>query len=92
MRARILILVSTIALGGVACTRSLDTQGLEEQIATQLQEEGGPPVSGVTCPEDIEVEAGSTFDCTATGDGVEWTIRVTQLDDDGKVEFDIVAA
>jgi hypothetical protein len=89
LRARILILASMIALTG-ACTRSLDTQGLEDQIVTELQDAGGPPVSGVTCPDDGEVETGSTFDCIATGEGVEWTVRVTQLDDDGNVEFEIV--
>ena len=89
LRARILILASMVALTG-ACTRSLDTQGLEDQIVTELQDAGGPPVSEVTCPDDIEVEAGATFECIATGEGVEWTVRVTQLDDDGNVEFEIV--
>jgi hypothetical protein len=91
VRARIVFLASLIALSGVACTRSLDTQGLEEQIAADLEAGGGPTVNEVTCPDDVEVESGGTFECTATGEGVEWRISVTQLDDDGRVEFQIVA-
>ncbi len=90
MRARVLLLVAMVALTGAACTRSLDTEGLEEQIVAELQDGGGPPVSEVTCPADIAVEAGATFECTAAGEGVEWTVRVTQVDDDGNVTFEIV--
>jgi Domain of unknown function (DUF4333) len=90
VHVRILILASMIAFTGAACTRSLDSQGLEEQIVSELQDAGGPPVSEVTCPDDIEVEAGGTFECVATGVGVEWRVRVTQVDDDGNVEFEIV--
>ena len=91
MRARIVLLASITLLTGAACTRTLDTQSLEEQIAGDLETGGGPAVDDVTCPDDVEAEAGGTFMCTATGDGVEWLIRVTQVDDDGHVDIAIVA-
>ena len=90
MRGPVLLFIAVIALGAPGCTRSLDTQSLEEQIASQVREEGGPSLDEVECPDDIEVAAGGTFECSATGDGVGWTVRVVQLDDDGNVEFDIV--
>ena len=90
MRARLVATIATIALFGAACTSTLDTDGLEEQILSRMEELGGLEVTGVTCPQDIEAEAGATFECTATGEGVEWVVQVTQTDDRGNVEFEIV--
>lgn len=92
MRARFVTAVAVLALIGAACTSTLDTEGLEEQIAALLDERGGPEVTEVTCPDDIEAEAGATFECAATGDGVEWVVRVTQTDDQGNVEIEIAGA
>ena len=92
MRARLVIGVAFLVLFGAACTSTLDTDGLEGQIMTLLEDRGGPAVTAVDCPEDIEVEAGSTFECSATGDGVEWIVKVTQSDDQGNVEIEIVGA
>lgn len=92
MRARFVIASAAVALLLPACTSTLDTDGLEEQIRTLLEERGGPTVTEVTCPEDIEVEAGATFECAATGEGAEWVVQVTQADDQGNVEIEIVGA
>lgn len=89
MRSRLVAAITAIALIGVACTSTLDTDGLEEQIVSLMEERGGPTVTQVTCPQDIEVEAGATFECTATGEGVEWVVQVTQTDDRGNVEIEI---
>lgn len=90
MRARLVAVAVVVASLGVACSSSLDTDGLEEQIVSLLEERGGPGVTDVTCPEDVEVDAGATFECTATGTNVEWVVRVTQTDDRGNVEIEIV--
>lgn len=92
MRARLVAVVAVLAVTGAACSSTLDTQGLEEQIVALLEERGGPEVTEVTCPDDVEAEAGATFECTATGDGVEWVVQVTQTDDQGNVEIEIAGA
>jgi hypothetical protein len=77
------------------CSRSsaLDTAGLQEQIRSLLEERGGLSVNAVTCPSDVKVEVGATFDCTATGqDGTSWVIHVTQRDDQGNVDIEIADA
>jgi hypothetical protein len=92
LRVRILLASGAVALLAVACSRSLDTAGLEDQIASLLRDRGGPQVSEVACPDDVKVAAGDTFDCTATGEGTTWTVQVTQVDDRGNVNIEIVDA
>jgi uncharacterized protein DUF4333 len=89
MRARTIVVACSL-IGTFACTKTLDSAGLEEQIVAQLEQKGGPQVSSVSCPDGVKVETGSTFTCTATGDGTTWTIEVTQTDDKGNVEIRIV--
>jgi hypothetical protein len=81
-----------LVLLAAACTATLDTDGLEDQIRTLLRDRGGPVVTDVTCPDDVEVRAGAEFECTATGEGTEWIVQVTQADDRGKVQIEIVGA
>ena len=91
MRARV-IGACLLALVAVGCTRTLDTKGLETQIQQFLAERGGPKMSQVSCPDGIKVQQGESFDCTATGDGSTWTIHVTQTNDNGDVNIEIVNA
>jgi hypothetical protein len=88
MRARTMV-VGCMLLGAVACTKTLDSGGLEDQIRSLLQQRGGPSVESVSCPDDVKVQAGSTFSCTASGDGTTWTIDVTQTDDEGNVKIQV---
>jgi hypothetical protein len=90
MRARAVTAVLALVMLGAACTPTLDTEGLEEQISSLLEERGGPTVTSVDCPEDVEAEAGGTFECTATGEDDAWLVRVTQVDDEGTVEIELV--
>jgi uncharacterized protein DUF4333 len=91
MRTRTLVVAGLLLLGA-ACGRTLDTQGLEDQIADLLAQRGGPAVESIDCPEDVKVEQGATFECTATGQDATWTIEVTQTDDQGHVDMRIVNA
>lgn len=86
------LFVAGLLLLGVACSRALDTQGLEDQITELLAQRGGPTVRSIDCPVDVKVAAGATFECTATGDDATWTIEVTQTDDEGHVDMRIVDA
>ena len=91
MRARV-IGACLLAFVAVGCTRTLDTKGLETQIQQYLGGHGGPTMSQVSCPTGIKVQQGASFDCTATGDGSTWTIKVTQVNDRGDVNIEIVNA
>jgi len=89
MRARTIVAACSL-VGALACTKTLDSGGLEDQIKSLLADRGGPTVSSVTCPDDIKVQAGGTFTCTATDQNTTYTIKVTQADDQGKVDIEIV--
>lgn len=89
MRARVITAALAVTVLGAGCTPTLDTEGLEEQILSLLEERGGSAVTSVDCPEDVEAEAGGSFECTATGEDGEWVVSVTQVDDEGNVEIEV---
>jgi len=70
----IALVIVALALFG---SKSLDTDNLESDLAAQADAEE------VSCPDDVEVEAGKVFDCDATIDGQAQTIEVELTDDDG---------
>lgn len=58
------------------------TEGLKEEIDVDFD---------VTCPKDIEIRKGDTFDCTAIDpDDYEVIVRSTQTDADGTFDWEIV--
>jgi hypothetical protein len=78
-----------------ACTpRTLDTAQLERRLGREISEHLG--VRGVVadCPDDVEVQRGSTLECIARapGETVGLRVEVTQLDDDGNVTWEIAGA
>jgi Domain of unknown function (DUF4333) len=95
MRSRSIRLAAVVmlAVAAAACTKTLDTDGLETELQSQIQEQTQSTISSVDCPADVEVETGGTFDCTAEQEsGATLTIRVTQSDDQGNVEWTVVDA
>jgi hypothetical protein len=91
MRARTIVVACSL-VGALSCTKTLDSGGLEDQIKTLIQERGGPTLTSVSCPDDVQAQAGGTFTCTATDDAKTYTIEVTQTDDKGNVSIRIVNA
>jgi hypothetical protein len=88
-----LFAVATLALAAAACTKSLDTGGLETKLQDQIEVQTGSTITTVDCPDDIKVESGGTFDCTATDDsGATFTIEVVQTDDKGNVSWEVTDA
>jgi hypothetical protein len=70
----------------------LDGPRSEARIAERLAEAYDVEVGRVTCPEDIEVEAGATTTCTAqVGEG-SVDIAVRQTDGEGALEVEAAAA
>ena len=85
--------VATLVFAAAACTKSLDTDGLESKLKTQIEAQTDSTITGVECPDDIKVESGGTFECTATEEsGATFTIEVVQTDDAGNVTWEVTGA
>ncbi len=88
------VAAAVVVLGGLVVgalllfgTKTLDTAEAERQIAQLTQEQAGVAPTDVSCPADIEAEAGATFDCSASLEDQPITFTVTQTDADGNVEI-----
>jgi hypothetical protein len=91
MRTRTVVAVCVLAAFGGACTKTLDTPKLEDDVKAEIAGKLGETGLTVDCPDDVEVQAGATFECTATGQsGTTATIEVTQTDDQGHLTWKIV--
>ena len=92
-RVRLACALAVLVSVAAVCNTSLDTEGLEPQLLSQAEEETGQDYRSVSCPRDVKAEAGATFECTAVdADGIEFTILVTQIDDEGRVDSKFVDA
>jgi hypothetical protein len=94
MRASLVLAVVLVALVGASCSadRTLDVASLESTLRQQLGDLQSQAVEAVDCPDEIKVEAHTSFTCTATGGEMTWTLQVTQDDDEGSVTWKIVDA
>ena len=78
-----------IALGLAACgTEKLDVSDAEAAISQRLTREAKAKVT-VACPDDVEIKKGDTFNCTAKTAKDNATVKVTQLDDEGRVRWEL---
>ena len=83
----VIALVSFLILGR---STTLDTAAAQEGVRQVVTESyGASDVSGVSCPQDIEVEAGASVECTLTVDGAFKTVTLTFLDDDANYEVSL---
>ncbi len=79
---------SSYSIGG----GGLDTEQAERVIAAGIEEQTGATGVQVSCPEDVPMEQGNVFTCTATtADGETGTVTVTQTDDDGNVDWEVTS-
>jgi hypothetical protein len=85
--------LATLGLAGGALvlfgTPLLDTAEVADRIAADTQTQIGVAATDVSCPDDIEVAAGTGFSCTARIDGQPVTYSVRQTDDEGTVQFEL---
>jgi Domain of unknown function (DUF4333) len=89
-RIAVVLVVPMVALAGAGCSEQIDTAKAERSIKTGIESKtsGGVPVRSVSCPKDVEVKKGKSFDCTVTGtNGKKATITVVQTDDKGNVTY-----
>jgi hypothetical protein len=60
----------------------LDPAAVERDVAGQFHEREGVPVE-LDCPDDMDVEAGASYECTGTtADGESVTLRIAITDED----------
>jgi cytoskeletal protein RodZ len=68
--------------------RVLDTAEAEREIASLAQEQAGVTLTDVSCPEDVDLAAGTVTTCTASLEGQDVTFTVEQTDDEGNVTIE----
>lgn len=71
---------------------NLDIDKLESTVATEMQSQlelDAAPT--VTCPDTVPIEKDNVFNCTAELDGETLDIKVTQNDDQGNVNWEVVS-
>jgi hypothetical protein len=89
VNARISLVCAVAAVALAACgTKQLDTAEAERTIAKRLGDQAGTKVS-IDCPDDVEIKKGDTFNCTAKSKTDRAKVKVTQLDDDGNVRWEV---
>jgi hypothetical protein len=78
-----------LAVGAVLLfgTKTLNTAEAERQITQLTEDQAGVAPTDVSCPADIEAEAGGSFACSASLDGQPIAFTLTQTDDNGNVEI-----
>jgi hypothetical protein len=88
------VVAAVLMLGGLAVgaillfgTKTLDTAEAEREIAQLTEDQAGVAPTDVSCPADIEAEAGATFACSASLEDQPISFTVTQTDDDGNVQI-----
>jgi hypothetical protein len=61
-----------------------------DKLSGQVESAVGSPITSASCPSDVELKAGTTFDCTATlENGDELKVNAEITDDDGNAQFNI---
>lgn len=71
-----------LALGPMS-TKVLDKGKLASDVAAQYEQEYDAPLSDVTCNDDLVVEQGKTYTCSAKEDGEDVSIKIEVTNDDG---------
>lgn len=92
MRWRLAIALVALAAGACGKPAVLDVPRSEARIADRLEEAYAVDGVAVSCPDDVEVEDGSTFRCTAEVEETTLDVDVRQTDDDGTLEVEAQAA
>jgi hypothetical protein len=89
VNARVTLAAAAVALGLGACgSQQLDTAEAERTIADRLERQAGTKVT-ISCPDDVEIKKGNTFDCEAKARNDTARVKVTQLDDEGNVRWEV---
>ena len=78
------------ALAGCGGAERLDTGKVERGIERGVERDRPGVQVTVSCPDDIELEKGRRFKCrVVASNGQEADATVTQVDDEGRVRYEI---
>ncbi len=93
-RRELCVLACVLSVGLVAgCSRTLNLEAVRTAIEDGLEKQLGFAIATVKCPESRQALVGDTFECTADGEkGAKVTVKVTQEDDQGNVEWEVVTS
>jgi hypothetical protein len=72
-----------LALGPLATT-VLDEKQVATDVAGQFQDEYDEDLTGLSCSDELVVEDGKTYSCSAKADGEDTTIEITINGNDGE--------
>lgn len=82
-----------IGLLAAACSRTLDMDQVESDLKDQAETEFDTTGLTVTCPDDVKVEAGTSFTCEASDpSGATMVLTVFQKNDQGDVRWSVTGA
>jgi hypothetical protein len=86
MRTALLVTLTALAVVIAGCGGStIRPEGAAKSVADLVREQTDFVPKDVTCPEGVEAEEGTKFECTFTGpEGTEYTadLRVTKVEGD----------
>lgn len=84
------LVLAGLAVGAVFLfgSKSLDTAEAQSKIAALTKQQIGITPTDVSCPQDVGLEAGTTFQCTARLDGQPISYTVKETDAKGNVHVD----
>ncbi|WP_106847983.1 DUF4333 domain-containing protein [Blastococcus sp. Marseille-P5729] len=71
-----------LALGPMS-TKVLDKDKLASDVAAQYEQEYDAPLSDVSCNDDLVVEEGKSYTCSAKEDGEDVSIKIEITNEDG---------
>ncbi|RZT86408.1 uncharacterized protein DUF4333 [Pseudonocardia sediminis] len=77
------LLVLAFVAPGFAVTRTLDKTALQNGVNQILSQNYRLQVGAIDCPDDVEVTAGTTFECQAVVDGEQLAVPGRVITDDG---------
>ena len=90
-RAVITLIVATALIAVTGCTNTLNMEGARKPVSEGLAKQLELEMAAVTCPpESRPLQAGDSFECTATPkDGGSISVKVTQQDDVGNITWEV---
>ena len=89
-----LIAILGMALALAGCSVTLDMDAIGKSVTTGIASQLGLDIASVDCPKETrQAKAGDVFECTATPkEGGKLTIKVTQKDDKGNIDWELSKA
>jgi hypothetical protein len=82
---------STLAIAACASYDKAQTEStIVDDLSPQVKDVNAPPIESAECPDEVEIEEGAEFNCTALlKDGTEVEVVGAVIDDAGNIQVDI---